>query len=331
MRWALPEQWKSLEMAFPDQRFSYGADEAFFVENYRALIDEVQHWSPRPAIVIWGFLRDTHGGEAAAHQVASYAAERGVGVLVGVGTSGYGGVYYEGKHRYSAQTLMDNVPELTVENDKVDAEGRSARGRTLNPLDPRVLEWLEEGIAWLQESFPISGVNLELGDFFVARDGVSIARRAAVAPEVRDEFFQMLALHYGDLAARVLRRSPGLEISYATYSDFDSQTLAANGRFASYLPSEAICQWTLTRSVETTDRRTLLPTRNRGYAHLFSTATQSAAADVRERISRMCRIAAMSGFEGVGMYGELGIDLPWGRENYEAFQHFTAAPWEGVA
>ncbi|HWL54315.1 MAG TPA: hypothetical protein VNQ90_17880 [Chthoniobacteraceae bacterium] len=318
-------------MAYPDQPFPFTGGTSAFLENYYALIDAVKSWTPSPGIVIWGFLRDSHGGVEAARRLADYAAERGVSLIPGVGTSGYGGIYYEGEHPFSARTMMERYPELVVANRKVDELGAVERGATLNPLDPRVIEWLTEGIDWLLETFSIGGVNLELGDFFVAQDEHSIARRAEI-DGVENEFFQMLALHYGELISGLIAKHPGREISYATYSDFPEEQLRRNAAFSHRIPAEAVCQWTLTRSQESTDRRDLLPKRNRGFAHLFSIANRTDQCDLSERVARLCEIASRSGFEGVGIYGEIGWHHnEYARRNYEAFQRYTATPGEAVS
>ena len=67
-------------------------------------------------LIIWGFIRDSHGGVAASRELCRYAAERGVRVLPGVGTSGYAGYVFEGNHRYNAHTcesgIMSNTPNV---------------------------------------------------------------------------------------------------------------------------------------------------------------------------------------------------------------------------
>jgi hypothetical protein len=46
-------------------------------------------------LILWGFLRDSHGGVAASQELCHYARRRGVRILPGVGTNdSYGGYYY---------------------------------------------------------------------------------------------------------------------------------------------------------------------------------------------------------------------------------------------
>ena len=63
-------------------------------------------------MILWGFLRDTHGGVEASKELCRYASRRGVRILPGVGTSGYAGYYYEGKNEFNADTWLARHPEL---------------------------------------------------------------------------------------------------------------------------------------------------------------------------------------------------------------------------
>src|SRR5262249_3910795 len=48
------------------------------------------------AVVIWGLLRDVHGGVESAKKLCDVAAKHNVRILCGVGLCAYGGVYYDG-------------------------------------------------------------------------------------------------------------------------------------------------------------------------------------------------------------------------------------------
>jgi hypothetical protein len=321
MQWYVPQRSKALGMAMPDQDFPYPYDEFFFVENYRLLIDEVAEWDPVPKIIVWGFLRDSHGGIRAAQQVAEYAAERGVPLLPGVGTGGYGGVYYEGLHKYHTKCFLEKNPRLIVRNEKVMNGSRVPRGSTVDPLCDEVLDWLADGIHWLCREFPVAGVNLEIGDFFVPESLSENLQESAI----QDEFLATLALHYGGLFQRIQLPREKYELSYATYGAPESAKLAKNKGFASALPDEAVCQWTLT-DYEEESVAGMLPARNRGYGHYQSLANGSENICLREPIARMVVSAARNGFEGVCMYGEIPASNPSARKNYAVFRQFCANP-----
>ena len=87
-----------------------------FFHDYRQLIDLAAVLGVR-AIVLWGFLRDAHGGVEGARRVVDYAAERGVAILPGVGTTHYGGFYLEGEHRFNLPTFLSAYPEARMRDE----------------------------------------------------------------------------------------------------------------------------------------------------------------------------------------------------------------------
>ena len=109
-------------MGRPGEYGRYGKPPDSFLADYKAAVDFMAEHGVN-GIVIWGFLRDAHGGVAAAQELCRYATERGVRILPGVGTSGYGGYYYEGSNRYNAKTWITEHPELR----SVNKDGKSIR------------------------------------------------------------------------------------------------------------------------------------------------------------------------------------------------------------
>jgi len=75
-------------------------------------------------VIIFGLLRDRHGGESAANELCAYAHDRGVKVIAGVGTSWYGGPYYEGAHPYNVRCYLTQHPERRAK--RKNGEFRSA-------------------------------------------------------------------------------------------------------------------------------------------------------------------------------------------------------------
>jgi len=132
-----------------------------FLEDYRRLIDHAAGLGVK-GVVIWGFLRDSHGGIEYARQVADYAAARNVALKPGVGTNSYGGIYYEGDHLYNIQNVLRQHPgaNLTAANGRPHSRG-------ICPTHPAFVDWLQEGMQWLFREFNLGGANLENGDFLV--------------------------------------------------------------------------------------------------------------------------------------------------------------------
>jgi hypothetical protein len=331
MRWIPPLRKSDMpDMARPDSRFGYQYDERFFIQNYKALIDAVSQWPEVPYIIIWGLLRDAHGGVRAAREVARYAEDHGVGILAGVGTSGYGGVYYEGDHEYNADVLLDRRPDLAVRNKQHVGSSIVSRGTTLNPVHPDVISWIQEGIDWLFETFPIRGVNLEIGDLFVGDDPEAARQRAEIL-HVQDDFFQALAAHYRLVVPGLIGKWPDRLFTFATYSDCGQNVLRRNRGFLDYLPKELACQWTLSEAVESDGAEIGEPGRiHTGYSHLFCDANATHNLDLTADIAKMCRIALRRGLDGVIIYGEQPAHTPLGALNYGAFRRFSRDPEEAL-
>jgi hypothetical protein len=96
----------------------YGRSTDSFVQDYTALL----RWCGQhkiDAVVVWGLLRDCHGGLESAKRLCDVAAKENVRLLCGVGLNAYGGVYYEGNSPQNLERHLEKHPELSA----VDAEG----------------------------------------------------------------------------------------------------------------------------------------------------------------------------------------------------------------
>ena len=153
-----------------------------FVEDYRRLVDHCVEMRFN-GIVIWGFLRDAHGGEAYAFDVARYAADRGVAILPGLGTTGYGGVYYEGRHPCNLETYLDRNPRLG--NTWKDGQ---ISGREISPYHAQNQEWIEHCVEWLYRSFPLGSSNMENNDLMVDHSAPGRRGRARIKSQEADYF-----------------------------------------------------------------------------------------------------------------------------------------------
>jgi len=173
----------------------YGKPPEGFLADYRRLVD----WCSRhrvAAVVIYGFLRDSHGGEAAAAELARYGAARGVRVLPGIAIGSYGGVYWEGDHPYNLATWLRRHPENAATLEKgvgfqiADLAfplsfPRSDYTLSACPSRPATMAWMEEAVEWLARSFEIGGLNIEAGDYGVCGCDLCVARRANAAEAAR--------------------------------------------------------------------------------------------------------------------------------------------------
>jgi hypothetical protein len=91
------------------------------------------------AVVVWGLLRDHHGGVESAKRLCEVAARNGVRLLCGVGLCAYGGVYYEGDSPYSLDLRLQKHPELKAVNasgEPLEFSGRVYGNRRIRNTSP---------------------------------------------------------------------------------------------------------------------------------------------------------------------------------------------------
>ncbi len=155
----------------------YGKPPNGFLADYKRCVDFCsQHRIS--AIVIYGFLRDSHGGVATAQELCHYAYERGVRILPGIAIGSYGGVYWEGDSPWNLANWLKQNPQHTATLEKGVGFQISDLAFPLNfpksdytlsacPSAPETIQWMEDAVAWLTETFEIGGINIEAGDYGV--------------------------------------------------------------------------------------------------------------------------------------------------------------------
>ncbi len=321
-----------------------------FLEDYRRLVDHCLEMRFN-GIVIWGFLRAAHGGEAYAYEVARYAAERGVAILPGLGTTGYGGVYYEGRHPCNLETFLARHPRLGNRN----KDGRISR-REISPYHPETQDWIRRSVEWLYRSFPIGGANLENSDYMVDYSAAGKRGRARIrsgeADHFKDQFFA-----YRTALAAADRLAPSGWNTYATYSGFGRGRDVTNAGvdmgvapyFARRLPPSAIAQWTLSGMLSGAiplrdwlrsprpaaayrnpkwPRGLRPPTpRSVGFIHQASQWSNLRRTDLAVSVfAEACLRGHGAGLEGIAVHGEVtSRSLAW-KLNYLAMRHWTYHP-----
>ncbi|MGC8864044.1 MAG: hypothetical protein ACP5R5_14905 [Armatimonadota bacterium] len=328
-----------------------------FVEDYRRLTDAAAGLGVK-GILIWGFLRDSHGGVEYSKRVADYAASKGVAIMPGIGTTWYGGVYYEGDHPYNLETFLQKNPDARMIDEKGEPQEHGAC-----PTHPAYVDWLAEGLQWLFREFEIGGANLENGDFVVCYEPRCTAHKAEWPPDDPD-FFRFQALSYVPALEAVAGQLKDKLVTYATYTGFvpgsdpegKSQRFMSCRRPAMFdrLRPDAVCQWTITEMV----RSDQLPlkafldegapaevfdnprwpndirppsTRSVGFLHQASQWNrigryQLAVSTIKEG----CLRAYRAGLEGVSIHGEVTPHHIPSALNYLAFSHFIHWPEDSL-
>jgi len=322
-----------------------------YVEDYRRLVDHCLDMRFN-GIVVWGFLRDAHGGERHAYQIAKYAADRGVALMPGGGTTGYGGVYYEGRHPCNLEAYLAAHPK----RGNMRKDGTTSR-RQLSPYHPENQEWIAHALAWLYRSFPIGGINLENSDLLVDYSTLGKRERRKINSGEAD-FFKDQYVAYKTALQTIHKLAPNAWNTYATYSGFGrggdvsnaGADVGAEPYFAGRMPKSAIAQWTLTGMLSQTPAplcdwmrsgkparvyqnprwpRGLEPPTPRSAGFIHQASQWSHVRRDRLALSTFaeaCLRGHESGLEGISIHGEVSSrTLAW-LLNYLAMRHWTYHP-----
>ncbi len=294
------------------------SSEAFLVDTKRCVDYMADH--KFNGMILWGFLRDMHGGVEASQELCRYAEQRGVRILPGVGTSGYAGFYFEGKHLYNTDTWLVAHPELRA----VDKNGEFYNA--LCPSNKANQKWLNNGAQWMFETFDIGGINLEMGDFLVCFcDDCKHAREAIDSDE--PDYYKDMAISHSVTLESVRHLFPDAWLSYATYTGFTAEMMQEPPEFLELIPGDALCQWTLTHMAHDWPAKVRPMARhNLGYLHWCNFSTHTEDDFYFEEVRNICQNAAEAGFDGLDTYGELHPERPNVELFYQAWEAFLWDP-----
>jgi len=338
-----------------------------FIEDYRRLTDAAAALGVR-GIIIWGFLRDSHGGMEYSKRVADYAASKGVAIMPGLGTTHYGGAYYEGDHPYCLGTFLAEHPDAVM----MDADGKAMPGSAC-AAHPAYRQWLIDGTQWLYKEFNIGGINLENGDYLVDHNPLMIELQKDW-PADDPQIFANQAVSYKIALDAIADRLDDTLTTYATYTGFVPGKVPAGAARLAYghlmdcerpamfdvLPAGGICQWTVSSMM----RRQPLPlsaymddgapaeafendlwpadlkppameARSVGFLHQPSQWSGGPTSLGRyQQLVSVIKEAALrcyrSGLKGLSIHGEVTAQyVPWAL-NYLAFSHFIHWPEDNM-
>jgi hypothetical protein len=310
------------------------------------------------AIAIYGFLRDSHGGIEAAQELCRYANERGVRIMPGVAINAYGGVVWEMDHPYNLANWLRNHPELAAQMErpagfKIDdlafplffpIGDYSMRGC---PSKPENQSWMEEGIAWLAETFEVGGINIEAGDYGVCGCADCQTRRAAREDDSRRDGYAESWSHadmadfYPRLYDAALSRRPDAwiysEIQWDNLLDAEAMhPLRALPEGGIYQHTSNRTYWNRIMQEMTPDYTRALPTKTNVFRTQFNSQWNGDYRTERYRFNgkdfaEQAKKAAEVGFQGLTVWGEPSPYHVSTELSYLAFARFTWDPaltWE---
>ncbi|MHB0960371.1 MAG: hypothetical protein ACYC0X_08795 [Pirellulaceae bacterium] len=325
----------------------YGRTTDAFVADYSCLL----RWCGMHGIdgvVVWGLLRDRHGGLDSVKRLCEVAKESGTKLLAGIGVNAYGGVYYEGDSRYSLERHLESNPDLYGR--KSDGSPMVYDFGTLGPKNSHHAcpsrqenqEFALESVRWLFESTNIDGVQMETGDTGVCRCNECEARRQH---PVSGFSWEDMALMYGPATEAIRSVRPDATIILETYSHPQPYTGPAEApnfgegappwaaHCISQFPEQAFVQWVCDQyiapknTVEWTDagRPPDGPRRNIMRAHLGTYWGRFRDELALDWIADMASKSANHGFDALSIFGESSPFHAGAELNYLAFADYGSA------
>jgi hypothetical protein len=325
----------------------YSRTTQVFLQDYT----EVLNWCRGhniDAVVVWGLLRDSHGGLDAAKRLCDVASKKGVRLLCGVGLNAYGGVYYEGSSSYSLERHLESNPELYA----FDSDGKKmvfnlgVNGPRLShhacPSRPENQDFAAESLRWLFKNLPLGGVQIETGDTGVCQCARCKTRRRH--PSSTFSWEDMMLMY--PIAADAIRSvSPDAWIICETYSHPEpfvkpdkipkfgegkpAWADACLARFPrdvfvqwvcdDYVRPKSLAPWTSSGTVSSAAHRNIMR------AH-FSTFWEGLRGELAiDWIADMVQQSLRHGFDAISLFGEVSPFHAGSELNYLALTNYGSA------
>jgi hypothetical protein len=320
----------------------YMRDRAAFEADYSRLIQ----WCGDhhiDAVVIWGLLRDVHGGTDSAKKLCDLAAKHNVRVLSGIGLCAYGGVYYEGPSPWSMAKHLEKHPELYALN----AKGEQMRWNYhACPSKKETQDYVARSCEWLFKTLPtLGGVQMETGDTGVCHCAQCKERRKYDAAGFS---WEDMALMYPIATDAIRSVSPKAMIVCETYTNPEPYPdPKKQGSFGEGRPSWAdecldrfprdvfvqwVCdqfvhpyvkksglKWTKAGSVSNKDRRNIMR------AH-FATYWMGRRNELSvDWIAEMIQKSMAANFDAISLFGEMSPVNSGPELNYLALENYGSA------
>jgi hypothetical protein len=210
---------------------------SLFLEDYYYLLMDFMEKMDFNGLIIWGFFRDSHGGEKNAQKLLKYAKRKKIKILPGIGLGAYGGIYYEGNHPYNLKTYISKNFKLAA----IDKNGNIIKD-ILCPSKEENIEWYLKGIDWLFDNFEIEGVNIETGDYGICHCSECKKRR-----KEGEYYFSTNDIEiYLPILERIHKKSPFCLITIGLYVPPMEKEMDVFFN----LPSYIVPQWRLTEIIE---------------------------------------------------------------------------------
>lgn len=308
------------KMAASEKAFPYGKRSESYLAGFKRLVDYAAT-AGIYGIIVWGFLRDSHGGVAAAKELAAYARDKGVAILPGVGLCSYGGYYFEGEHPFNLSAYLKKYPERRSTAFE-DGGGRREVTPVLDPALKANQDWWRDGLEWMLETFAVSGVDYEMGDFIVNPSPGAAKARAELGFQANGNIMDTVVATRDLMRYAYDAKPDGIFIN-STYRGFHRIASFPAMPYVEAMHPKTVWEYTLTEMVRQPGFPHAFdgapPHRRYGYLHWFNPSTNTITRDYVADIARVFPGAAQLDFEFIGTYGEVGVaNSPVADRNYRA-------------
>jgi hypothetical protein len=299
------------------------------------------------AVIVWGLLRDHHGGVESAKRLAEVAAKNGVRLLCGVGLCAYGGVYYEGDSPYSLDLRLQQHPELKAFRASGDPLEFSVpvfgEKKFFHACPSRKdnQEYLAESLQWLFKNVPLDGVQIEAGDTGVCQ--CKLCRERRRYPSGKFSWEDLALLH--PIAIRAIRDvKPAAWICCETYShpephhgeehpEFGGGKTAWADECLAKLPDGVFIQWVYDMLSLRSPKQAWTQAGNldnKRHRHIlrahFSTYWNGTRGELAiEEIAKMVQESTARGADTMTLFGEVSRFQTGAELNYVALENFGSA------
>jgi hypothetical protein len=334
------------DLTQPGQRVS-GCHELYekppeaFTEDYKRLIDFMNRLGLNH-LIIWGALRDCHGGAAKLRELVSYGRRQNVRVAPGMGVNCYGGLFYEGDHEFSLVRLLQKHPEMAAhdKDGKPKINPKNPRRSAACPRHPRMMAWNLAALRWLMEEVGPEAIHFETGDYGICR-----CKRCRSSGD-RSHFTSIddMAEVLPPLVSEVRKYSRDCWLSYNHYTGYTRDMTEHPPLFVSRIPQDVICKWGVSWMLAPEYRKNagsasvrfepmqagIGPPTHTSMAHIhYATGWWNCSPRGTLEISRFFRAIPMIrnvGFQGICTHGEDSCLVPASELNYHVFAALAENP-----
>ena len=310
--------------------FSYFAKS--FEDNYLAMIDSAAAMGV-DGIVIWGFLRDRHGGVDSARRIVDHAVAKGVKIYPGVGIDDYGGVYYDGDSTYALDSYIKQHPEAQAirEDGTPDFHLWPPNDTTPRlkacPSNEEVIAYYQESVEWLLDTFNLEGFQIEQGDSGLCWCPKCRERKRVSPQQCARADLTAASVRIPAVVKPILAKRPGLTIITETYAGLTYETLKTMAPLLKNFPEQLTMSWQCYDGYHYDGRTGVFkfdagiksPTLHGNAALRTNNDLFLGEIDDRENIKKALAMSKSAGLDMTYIYGEYPSTWPVTRRNYECW------------